>query len=297
MAATYKSRVAGLVKLLEEASAEAAEMERLAGQAASSSVDAQTHAQRANGHADAASAAQAKAEESNRVAYDLAQEVEQTASQIEQAHTNAQNKLIEATELHSDASENAKEAELNARKSASSAAEAKQTAIDVQKRVDDVIASHDKIKALLSRETASVLAELYRRDAETNWKTQLMDAVHWVGIVGVVGAIVYLHASVIDGNVLSHAAATLPLWLCVAMIARSFNDRRMVRKECAHVERIITAVVGFKDEFGEETLDGEIKENSPIGKVLVAIERNPAERMKTGTDGIWGMVQGLAGKK
>lgn len=106
-----------------------------------------------------------------------------------------------------------------------------------------------------------------------------------------------LHIWVIDGTTFGEIAATAPLWFVVAVFNRFLSNIRMKREECARTERVLTAIVGFKDEFGDTSLTEKIEENSPIGMALAAINRNPAERMKTGTDGLWGVVQAFASRK
>lgn len=66
----------------------------------------------------------------------------------------------------------------------------------------------------------------------------------------------------------------------------------MVRHECAHAARFVTGVMGLKHEFGDwAQLNQPVAENTPIAKVIEALERNPAELIKTGTDGLMGVLQ------
>ena len=277
---------------------EAEQQSRRSAQYANEAVEraelAETAANTANGHAAQIEATHAQAlhkledVEAQRVEAELqsrrsaqyateaverAELAETAAAQVEATHAKALHKLED----------------VEARR-----AEAEQHAAAAKKAEEEVMTTDKQLKSLLTHKTSSALADLYRRDSQpSKWG----DLLHGFGMAAIVVAILAMHVYVIDGSWFNHAAATLPLWFCVAVINRSFNDRRMVRGECAHAERVITAVIGFKNEFGEDTLNQPITADSPIGKVLAAIERNPAKRMKVGTDGLWGVIQAFADRK
>lgn len=295
MAATYKNRVAALVKLLGKATDTVNEIDSVSVRAEESADNAKQCADTAVQHANAANTAQTRAEESSEQAQKAAESAIGHAGQSEAAHVEALNKLTDAESRYGDADASSKRSAESATESAHSAQEASAAATKAAEATDEIMSSHKQITFLLTQETSSVLAELYRRDSQPNKRVDILQC---IGMAVIVGVIVAMHLWVLkDDNWYVHAGSTLPLWFLVAMINRSFNDRRMVRGECSHTERIITAVIGFKHEFGENTLNQEIKANTPIGKLLAAIERNPAERMKVGTDGLWGAMQAFAERK
>lgn len=247
--------------------------------------------------ADAAEVARDVAERARLdevVAHSAAESANNYAEQCRAEYNDANNQLKVAKAEHENAGE-------NARLAAEGAAESERAAKSAVKAKDELFASNETLQNLLTNKTASVLAEGYTRDSQPDERG---DRGHWYGMAAIVLVIVGLQVTNIvwgDGSFFGHTAAIaamLPLWVCVAMINRSWNDRRMVRQECAHAARVMTAIVGFKHEFGEETKLGEsVQPDSPIGKVLAAIERNPAGRMKVGTDGLWGVLLARADRK
>ena len=291
---TYKDRLVNI-----------AGHETTAADAATKAVDASgtasRNANRSNDSANAAEIAQDRAEKAAEAIEKSADGAVQAADTVTKNSDSYITQYNDAVEKLTECERNAEQAATNAR----TAADAAGTDADsISKMRKAVVDAHDAlrddknaIEQLRTLTTAGVLADAYAKDAKPKY-ANFVDALLWTGVVLVVLAVlvvVYINES---GNGFDNVALTLPLLLVIAMLGRTINDRRMVRQECAHTKRLVTAIIGFKREFGDEAaLNDTIVENSPISKVLAAIERNPAERMKVGTDGLWGVLQAFADKR
>ena len=254
--------------------ADAQTAKQAAEQAEAEAVSAQESRQRSEEAAQAA-------ETSRNTAAEMAQEALDHAAQYANATNDLANTHRDVERMRAEVAD-----------AAQSVAQSEQSAQEVMRVKDDLVDSHDKIARLLTEQTTTTIADGYRADAKAKgW----VEALHWVGIAVVIGLLAALHFWGDwgeDPSLFDRMAISLPLLLVLAIINRSLNDGRMVRHECAHAARFVTGVMGFKHEFGDQAqLDQPFNENTPIAKVIEALERNPAGRIKTGTDGLMGVLQ------
>ena len=280
MAETYANRVKRADQYLERTRECAEEAREHMAAAKSASEDARGDASRTS---ELLKAAQQSSEDAQAAAV--------RANESQAIYMDACEQQLEAQRAYAVARENAE-------RSTATSNQARSDADEAERASAAVIATHEKIRTLLTKTTATEISESFTRDGKMTLSRALVDGLHWVALAAVVAAILTLHMSSMDfGDGLAHVAGTVPLWLIVALIARSLHDRRMVRQECIRTARVITSVIGFKDEFGENALTENIQENTPLAKMLEAIERNPAQRMKAGADGVTGVLNALFTRK
>ena len=130
------------------------------------STTADQNANRAREHAEAARDAQAHTEESRRLAETAATTATDHAAQVEATHAQALHKLEDVEAQRAEAEQHSQRSAQSANEAVESAERAGSAADAAKKAIEEVMTTNKQIKSLLTHQTSSVLADLYRRDSQ-----------------------------------------------------------------------------------------------------------------------------------
>lgn len=213
-----------------------------------------------------------------------------------------------------DAANGVRRAAADARRANENSDASKESAAEAAKARDDILATYEKITALLENKEAvdSALTDAQKeyvaaKEAHDLTEQLVTDAAkvdlvsafsrddarmakvekwHWVGVVLVVAALSAIFGwALYTENLVSVVGFSFPFVLILFMIGRSLSEHRMIHAEYEHKHRMALAAVGVKRFYAGKG------EDEFWDKLLEALEQNPARRLRVSSDTLWSVLR------
>lgn len=144
--------------------------------------------------------------------------------------------------------------------------------------------AHDEARSRLGDVMAYELGKHHEREGARMIKAQ---KIHWWGIGAVITVTVVWHGLVLAFGVspYNHLPA-LPLWAGLMMVWKSLTINQVMHAENEHKVEVLTGAIPVQEQYADH--------ESGYGKVVVdTLKHNPAQRLKTNTEGLWSVLKAL----